>query len=248
MRRQCAGPIKRFNTVQHIRVISLDLDDTLWDVEPVIRRAEAALWSYLANGYPRIAEQFSRRRLLELRIAICDEFPDRAHDFRFLREAVLSRVAADAGYSDELVEPAFAVFDAERNNVDLYPDVLEVLEWLNAHFVVAAATNGNADLHRIGIGHYFDHIVTSVAAGAAKPDAAVFDRVSELAGFEHERVLHVGDHPETDVDGARRSGMESVWMNRGRHPWTATDYRPDHEVADMAELQAMLEPYASRRR
>lgn len=229
--------------MHHIRVISLDLDDTLWDVGPVIHRAESALWSWLEEHYPRIPDQWTQQELLELRMQVADEFPGLAHDFRFLRKTVLARVAASSGYSDELVEPAFAVFDAERNVVSLYPDVERGLAWLAEHFVVVAATNGNADLHRIGIGTYFDHIVTSVAAGAAKPAAAVFDLVAQMAGMTHDEILHVGDHPETDIDGARQVGMTTAWMNRNGLEWSERHFQPDTIVADFRELRTLLEPY-----
>ncbi|MFG5407658.1 hypothetical protein ABXN37_05510 [Piscinibacter sakaiensis] len=37
------------------RAITLDLDDTLWPVRPVIRRAEAALRAWLARHAPATA-------------------------------------------------------------------------------------------------------------------------------------------------------------------------------------------------
>lgn len=228
--------------MQHIRAVSLDLDDTLWEVGPVIRRAESALWNWLGRHYPRIRQHWTPQSLTELREQVTVEFPHRSHDFRFLRKTVLSRVADSAGYTEDLVEPAFAVFDEERNSVELFPDVEPELGWLAEHFVVVAATNGNADLHRIGIGHYFDHIVTSVSAGAPKPQPAMFDRVSSLAGVSHQQVLHVGDHPETDVDGARRAGMTTAWMNRNGHDWAEAHFEPDTEVSDFSELRSLLEP------
>lgn len=231
----------------HIRAISLDLDDTLWEVGPVIYRAESALWNWLGDNYPRVSKTWTQEALIEMRMRVTEEFPDKAHDFRFLRKTVLARAAAGAGYSDELVEPAFAVFDRERNIVDLFPEVERELAWLAENFIVVAATNGNADLHRIGIGRYFDYVVTSVAAGAAKPAAAVFDMVAELAGVSHDEILHVGDHPETDVAGARQAGMTTAWMNRGGHEWPERHFKPDTVIADFVELRVLLEPQAKSR-
>jgi len=230
--------------LQQIRAISLDLDDTLWEIGPVIRRAEAALWQWLVENYPRISEGWTPDTLTELRLQIAARNPDRAHDFRFMRKMALAHVAESSGYSSVLVEPAFAVFDAERNAVELYPDVEAALGWLARHYTLVAATNGNANLRAIGIDHYFDHVVTSVMAGAAKPAQAVFDLVSRLSGVSHAQVLHVGDHPDTDVDGARRAGMTAVWMNRAGGEWPETAFRPDAEIADFAELRALLEPHA----
>ena len=131
--------------MRHIRAISLDLDDTLWEIEPVIKRAEEALWLWLDEHYPRIRKHWTPQALIELRMAITSDYPERAHDLRFLRKRVLSIMATKAGYSDDLVDPAFSVFDKHRNTVDLYPDVEAALQWFSAHFTVIATTNGNAN-------------------------------------------------------------------------------------------------------
>ncbi len=43
--------------MHRIRAITLDLDATLWEIGPVIRRAEAELWQWLALNYPRITQR-----------------------------------------------------------------------------------------------------------------------------------------------------------------------------------------------
>ena len=37
-----------------IRVITLDLDDTLWDIAPVIELAEKSLWAWFEENYSLI--------------------------------------------------------------------------------------------------------------------------------------------------------------------------------------------------
>ena len=68
-----------------IRAVTLDLDDTLWEVGPVIRRAEKMLWQWLGENYPRITERWKSVDVVELRMSMFDEFPHMAHDFRFMR-------------------------------------------------------------------------------------------------------------------------------------------------------------------
>ena len=38
-----------------IKLITFDLDDTLWDVRPALEAAEAAQWSYLKARFPSLA-------------------------------------------------------------------------------------------------------------------------------------------------------------------------------------------------
>ena len=226
--------------MHRIRAITLDLDDTLWEIAPVIRRAEAELWQWLAQNYPRIPKLVSAESLQEMRASIFDEFPDRGHDFRFLRKQVLTRVAAIAGYSADLVEPAFDVFDRARNEVEFYPDVLPALESLAQRFRLIAVTNGNASLQKIGVRHLFHDVVTAVEAGAAKPSQPIFEEAIRRSGMRREQILHVGDHPENDVQGARDAGLRSVWMNRNGIDWPAHLSYPETIVTTMTELHQIL--------
>ena len=229
------------SALHRIRAITLDLDNTLWQIEPVIRNAEEALWQWLSEHYPQIPVRFSADDLLQLRQEVMEQYWQKNHDFRFLRKKVLARLAMESGYDEELVEPAFAVFDRARNEVELYPDVLPHLEHLFARFTIVAVTNGNANLETIGISHLFHGVVTAVDAGAAKPARRIFEVAVESAGVPPAEILHVGDHPETDIDGARQAGFRTAWMNRNGDEWPEQLEAPDAVVATISELRELLE-------
>lgn len=232
--------------MRSIRIITLDLDDTLWSIAPVIRRAEQALWQWLGEHYPRITAEWDAERMRGLRETVVTEHAARSHDLRFLRCTVLARMAAESGYGEELVEPAFRVFDEYRNRVTLFPDVAPNLERLARDYPLVALTNGNASLERIGIRQHFHDVVTAVEAGAAKPDARIFDAACERAGVRPGEALHVGDHPHYDVAGARAAGMRTAWVNRSGDPWPGDLEPPDATVSSIAELADRLTP-ATRR-
>jgi len=233
--------------VHRIRAITLDLDDTLWEIAPVIRRAESELWQWLQINYPRIVEKWSADEIVRVRMDLADELPDKAHDFRFLRKTVLKRIAVNSGYSEDLVEPAFDVFDAARNRVELFPEVLAELSWLTGHFRLVAITNGNANLQTIGIAHYFDDIVTSVEVGIAKPARPIFDEAINRAGVEPHETLHVGDHPESDILGAHNAGMRTGWINRTQATWPDHLQSPDIACDSMSGIRQLLEPAVRER-
>ena len=227
--------------MHQVCVITLDLDDTLWPITPVIRRAESVLWEWLAANYPAVTENFSSADALAVRRQVIEEFPDRSHDLRFLRKTVLARMALSSGYDEALVEPAFAVFDAARNAVEIFPDVVPALQQLVGDFRLIAVTNGNANLKTIGIRHLFHDVVTAVDAGAAKPERPIFDEAVRRAGVPAAQVLHVGDHPEFDVSGASRAGMRTAWINRNAETWPEHLQPPDAEVSNIGELYSLLE-------
>ena len=61
-----------------------------------------------------------------------------------------------------------------------------------------------------------------------------------MGGASRDQTLHIGDHPEMDVDGARRSGLHAVWVNRDGSAWPAELREPDGVVNDLHELETLL--------
>jgi putative hydrolase of the HAD superfamily len=133
-------------------------------------------------------------------------------------------------------DEAFEVFYAERNRVKLYDDVEASLQRLSKRYRLFALSNGNADLKRCGIAHWFEGHITAITAGAAKPDVRIFTRLLDEAGVEAAQVLHIGDDPHIDVAGAARAGMQAAWLNRDAKPWPAHLAPPSRTISTLDEL------------
>lgn len=223
----------------NIRCITFDLDDTLWDCAPVIHRAEQRFHAWLAAHYPRITRYLGLEAMIQHRQDWFGLRPHLHHDFTTLRKQWLAALAQEYGYDAGLVEPGFRIFWEARNQVQPYDDVLETLDLLKRHHVIGAITNGNADVHHIGIGHYFDFVVTAARAGAAKPSPQIFMTALDEAGVAATEALHVGDDPERDVVGAAQVGMRTAWVNGRDQPWQGT-VLPDLVVRHVGELPGLL--------
>ncbi|MCK8515112.1 HAD-IA family hydrolase [Methylonatrum kenyense] len=227
--------------MSRIAALSFDLDDTLWELGQVIRRAEQALHDYLQRYHPAVAERYDIEAMAELRRKLADERPGIAHDMTALRIETLRRAAKSCGESEELALPAFHVFLKARNRVRLFPETRPVLERLALRWPLLALTNGNADIQRVGLGSYFRHAISPAEAGAAKPDAAMFALACEQAGVEPAGLMHIGDDPLTDVTGAVRFGLRAIWLNRDDTPWPeGLPQVPHQQVRSLTELQALL--------
>ena len=223
-----------------VRCITFDLDDTLWDCEPVILRAEQRFHDWVSENFPRIAERYAPKAMVKHRRKFFSRFPDMGHDYTWLRKRWLEHLAEEAGYDHEaLVEPGFHVFWRARNEVELYDDAHHVLGALRERFLVGCITNGNADVHHIGIGHWFDFVVTAAEAGAQKPEARIFEVALEAAGVRACEALHVGDDAARDVLGAGAVGMRTVWFNPAQTPWPG-GRQPDHVVRNLRQLGELL--------
>jgi HAD superfamily hydrolase (TIGR01509 family) len=223
------------------RVISLDLDDTLWPVGPVIAAAEAGLMAWLRTHHPRVVQGHDVASMREMRADVAARFPQHSHDMTFLRRCALAEQFASAGYADAdakaaVVDEALEIFFLGRNRVALYDDVRPALIRLRARHRLFALSNGNADLERCGIGDLFDGHVTAADAGAAKPHPRIFAHLLRAVGVEPMDVLHIGDDPLADVVGATQAGMQAVWLNRDGRAWPSQFAPPMRTIATLDEL------------
>src|ERR1700748_958959 len=104
-----------------IRAVAFDLDNTLWEVDPVIERAEARWLQWLRENCPRIPERLSLEELRAARLALAAREPHNAHDMTYPPIPALAGHAREFGYDAGIAEQAFEVFITARNEIELYP-------------------------------------------------------------------------------------------------------------------------------
>ncbi len=221
-----------------VRAIAFDLDNTLWDVEPVLERAEQRLLAWLEQHCPRMP--LSRAQMRAAREQLARREPHKAHDVSYLRVTALAAHARAHGYDERLAAQAFEVFLAARNEVDVFPDVAPALARLGQRYALASLSNGNADLSRIGLEHAFAVSLNARQIGAAKPERRCFERLAQELLLPAAAIAYVGDDPELDVTAARAAGLRTVWMNRRALAWPPQLAPPDLAVSDCAQLAAAL--------
>ena len=224
-----------------VRAIAFDLDNTLWDVEPVLTRAEALLAAWLQRHCPRITERLSGEDMRRAREQLALAEPHNAHDVTYLRKTTLARHAREHGYDESIAHDAFEAFLAARNEVEVFPDVAPALARLRRRYALASLSNGNADLGRIGLLHVFAVSLNARQIGAAKPERRCFEQLARELALGAGEIAHVGDDPRLDVAAARTAGLVTVWMNRRSRAWPAGLAAADLVVSDCAELAAALD-------
>ncbi len=223
-----------------IRAITLDLDDTLWPIWPTIERAEKALHRWLVHHAPMAAALFSNPAALrDIREHMGTSRPDLKHDMSALRLESIRLALYRAGEDPLLAEPAFEAFFDERQRVDLFDDALPLLESLAARYPLVALSNGNADVHRVGLGRFFRASISARAFGVGKPDPRIFHAAAGAVEVLPDEILHIGDDATLDALGAMNAGMQAAWLNRADAPWPHAQ-QPHVTVATLDELQVLL--------
>lgn len=129
----------------------------------------------------------------------------------------------------------------------LYPGVTGLLEGLrragarifllsNAQRVFTAG-----ELRAMGLEGRFDGVYLSSDAGCKKPDRRFFDRLLMEQKLRPEECVMVGNEGPSDIAGARRAGLATVYLHSNLSP--AGD-RPEADVIlpepDMARLARLL--------
>ena len=178
---------------------------------------------------------------MQLRREFSGRDPLYSVDMTVMRQEFLRHIGDAHGYDGELLsERGFEVFFTARQQVEFYQDVLPCLERLNRRFRLGAISNGNASIDHVGLGHLFEHSVSASDIQVAKPDPRIYGHLAERFAATPQEILYVGDHPVYDVLGAVEAGYHAVWINREQSAWPEDLPEPPHQVADLHELESLL--------
>ncbi|MBF8635287.1 HAD family hydrolase [Pseudomonas fulva] len=226
----------------NIKLITFDLDDTLWDTAPVIASAEVVLRDWLQANAPLLGD-VPVEHLFAIRERIVLAEPEFKHRISALRRRVLTCALEDVGYgqtqAQQLAEQGFEVFLQARHKVEIFPEVQPMLELLSQHYALGVITNGNADVSRLGLADYFRFALCAEDLGIGKPDPAPFEEALRRSGVPASEAVHVGDHPRDDIAGAQRAGLRAVWFNPQAKAWVG-EQAPDAEIQRLSHLHEVL--------
>jgi putative hydrolase of the HAD superfamily len=99
------------------------------------------------------------------------------------------------------------------------------------------AQNGTLDV--LHIRHLLGTVVISEEVGLRKPDPAIFHLALSHLNVAPEHALYVGDHPRSDVDGARQAGLRAAWFS-GMHAWPDDLPAPEFEMTEIEQVLEIL--------
>ena len=226
-----------------IKLITFDLDDTLWDNLVVIKEAVRQCYTWLLDNYPKLADHYDIDGLDTMKNQFREKHPEFRHQVSRARIIAMEMALEQAGYSREEVvsgaEAAFEVFSQWRRRIAYYPGVLETLEYLNEHYMLAALTNGNIEMANLRIERFFDFVLKAEDINSSKPDPLMYQMAMEKASVTASEMLHIGDSPENDILAPMQLGIRTVWFNPQNEPWTH-DAQPDYVIKSIPELRNIV--------
>ncbi len=120
---------------------------------------------------------------------------------------------------------------------------LPLLDALKNNVKMGIITNGfkilqDIRLQRHDLQDHFELLVISEEVGIPKPHTGIFTHALQLMGNpDPQRVLMVGDTPETDILGGNNAGLKTCWLNPGKK---VSDIKAHYEVSSLIELHDLL--------
>ena len=216
------------------KVVSFDCAQTLlevdWSVKRYIADVCAVAGLQIPLEAPAIYEQLHRERLGEYLAAnltrnhdVCDAW------WIQLGSDWLRVVGLDPDWAPRLQELSDRIgFGPESILFTLYDDVVPTLDLLAELGIrMAVLSNWDYTLHKslrgAGIYDRFELVVASLEHGVEKPDPRLFQVLIDHFNVAPEEILHIGDNPLDDLEGAIVSGMRGALIDRSRtnthEPW-----------------------------
>lgn len=199
------------------RFVYFDIDDTLLNH----RHAERAALQEVRNQMPAL-QRFPvedlwaiygtiNRRLWE-RYGRGDITRQELQHLRFL--LTMNELGIPDHFQDTI---STAYMKQYRKSWTWMPGAELALKSIHARWPVGFLTNGFAEVQHakqkaFNLTHYSDIFVISEEVGCMKPSACIFDHATKLAGVAAEDIVYVGDSFNSDIQGAKRFGWQTVWL------------------------------------
>lgn len=229
-----------------IAALTFDLDDTLYDNNPVIERTLQASVEFIRAYHPALAH-FNAELLEQWRNDLLKTEPDLYHDVTEWRwralESGLQQVGLSAQEAAAGADAAMANFAQWRSCVEVPQETHDTLTKLAEKWPLVAITNGNAEPEKFGLSGYFQFVLRAGPDGRSKPYADMYQLAAQRLNVPLCEILHVGDDLITDVAGSVRCGMQACWIKpKNADLMQVHDSRllPHIEISRLASLTSLI--------
>jgi putative hydrolase of the HAD superfamily len=223
--------------------IFLDLDHTIWDFD---KNAEETLHElYISHKLANIGMP-SADLFIETYTRNNHQLWAQYHLGQIskteLRETRFKNTFIELGINLEIMPATFEDDYVQicPTKTNLFPHAHETLQYLKSKYTLHLITNGfkeSTELKAAGtnITGYFKNIIISETIGVNKPDPAIFEHATTLAGCHKNSCIMIGDSIEADIRGALSYGMDAIYFN------PAGLEKPEDVPAQIRSLKELVE-------
>ncbi|GAA4360005.1 HAD-IA family hydrolase [Kangiella marina] len=196
-----------------VKVVSFDLDDTLWDNSGVIEKCESELYDFLCRNHTVFSEHYSKEAMHRVSEQLIAQDVPHFENMTTLRKAVIEHMLLETAGDLNLVNQAFGVFYYWRNQIQIPAMTYQLLETLKQRYSLFAVSNGNSNLYWLGLMDYFEKHFIAGIDGRAKPSADMLHKVCELKNITPQELLHIGDSHATDIQSSINADCQHLHID-----------------------------------
>lgn len=214
------------------KLLIFDVNETLLDLAPLKENITSALEDDRAASV-----WFSSLLHYSLVETVCDSY----HNFSEIGIAAFKLIQGnfDKSYSEVEIKDILSSID----KLKAYPEVPEALKKLSEGYTLMAFSNGKPEvlknqLEYAGIIQFFDHVLSVESCRKYKPHREAYEFALKTANAVAEETVMIAAHG-WDVAGAACVGMKTVFVERGKLPYSLAP-QPDHLIKDLSELKEAL--------
>ena len=167
-----------------------------------------------------------------------------AEPFSKLAIGALDTVLADHPLNREL-DAAIDQIMKSFLELPVHPDVADGVRALAAsHIRLITLSNGSTQVAerlftRAGILEYFERLLSVEDTDGWKPAPAAYAYAANTCSVDPGDMILVAVHP-WDIDGAKRAGLQTAWLNRRSQNYPDYFLVPDYTVANLPELAGLI--------
>ena len=213
-----------------INHIFFDLDHTLWDYDRSAQETLREIYNRFELSLGGTTEKKFFNVFYEVNDRLWHQYNTGEIDREYIKTNRFQNIFKSIGVDEGLSEEASAYFLAHCSTKPyLMPDTMTALFYLQGKYQLHIITNGFLDsqgrkLESSGIKKFFDVMVTSECVNARKPSAEIFHYSLDKAGAKVTNSIMIGDNPRTDIDGAQKVGLKTVFYDPSGKKRSLADY------------------------
>ena len=138
------------------------------------------------------------------------------------------------------ITPA-ALLDHYESHIELYDDVLPILQRLSQHYTLIISSGAmqefiQKELIYTGTKHYFTYFFSSTSdTNTVKKDPTFYQMIADTIGCKTSSIIHIGDHIDYDYHSAKKAGCNAYYLQR------KTSSETPYHLTSLQEFETIIQ-------
>ncbi|MGX5200350.1 HAD-IA family hydrolase [Aliikangiella sp. IMCC44632] len=199
--------------VKHIKLLSFDLDNALYDNTPVLQGAEKACRDYLQQQFAQENILFEYAKFEKIKLNMAKQANAAFDDLTALRLAALTEFCQVLSDPKKYANNALRQFLKKRQPQKFEQCILNMLAELAKQYQLVSVSNGNCQIEKTQLQQYFAKHYSPSSGFRAKPHPQMLSQVAKDFNLSPAQICHIGDSLLADRQCAQNAGTRFYYFS-----------------------------------